>query len=270
MKRGLFVIFILTLVFLIPNGYAIFTQPDDTLPKTYNPQSLNRYMFNLGNPYKYTDPTGREPVRSQAGKAEEVFEYIHNLEQQNPDLSANQVLEIAADTYGSYEQSSISNKGGDGYSPNFVYTEQYGVIDQRHFFVNAQKGGSGMARESLRGAEYVLEMGQCAMLSSSCFTYEDLTSNEVGRQFRAGLNDEEPLSQQYSEFMKGAGAGDFPNWIWATMPEEEPGRVWQVSNNKRKYSRSGRAVPRQTSRWESFQSALSSLVRRWAKSKSSG
>ncbi|MFC1715688.1 RHS repeat domain-containing protein [Candidatus Poribacteria bacterium] len=38
--------------------WGIFTQPDSLIPNVYSPQSLNRYSFERGNPYKYTDPTG--------------------------------------------------------------------------------------------------------------------------------------------------------------------------------------------------------------------
>ncbi len=34
----------------------IFTQPDTLIPNVYDPQSLNRYMFERGNPYERTDP----------------------------------------------------------------------------------------------------------------------------------------------------------------------------------------------------------------------
>jgi len=36
----------------------LFIQPDTLVNDVYNPQALNRYMFELGNPYKNTDPTG--------------------------------------------------------------------------------------------------------------------------------------------------------------------------------------------------------------------
>lgn len=42
--------------------YGIFYQPDTLVPDAYNPQALNRYMFELGNPYKYTDLDGHEVV----------------------------------------------------------------------------------------------------------------------------------------------------------------------------------------------------------------
>ena len=38
--------------------YGFFTQPDTLIQNVYDPQSLNRYMFERGNPYRYTDPTG--------------------------------------------------------------------------------------------------------------------------------------------------------------------------------------------------------------------
>lgn len=40
--------------------WNLFTQPDTLIPNVYDPQSLNRYMFERGNPYKYTDETGHE------------------------------------------------------------------------------------------------------------------------------------------------------------------------------------------------------------------
>ena len=36
----------------------IFIQADSMLPDVYDPQQLNRYMFERGNPLKYTDPSG--------------------------------------------------------------------------------------------------------------------------------------------------------------------------------------------------------------------
>ncbi len=38
--------------------WGIFTQPDSLLPNVYDPQQLNRYMFERGNPYKFTDQSG--------------------------------------------------------------------------------------------------------------------------------------------------------------------------------------------------------------------
>ena len=38
--------------------FGIFCQPDTLIQNVYDPQSLNRYMFERGNPYKNVDPTG--------------------------------------------------------------------------------------------------------------------------------------------------------------------------------------------------------------------
>lgn len=40
--------------------WGIFTQPDTLIPNVYDPQKLNRYMFERGNPLKNVDPTGHE------------------------------------------------------------------------------------------------------------------------------------------------------------------------------------------------------------------
>ena len=38
--------------------WGIFAQPDSLIPNVYDPQSLNRYSFERGNPYRYTDIDG--------------------------------------------------------------------------------------------------------------------------------------------------------------------------------------------------------------------
>jgi len=40
--------------------WGLFTQPDTLIQNVYDPQSLNRYMFERGNPYKNTDETGHD------------------------------------------------------------------------------------------------------------------------------------------------------------------------------------------------------------------
>jgi len=40
----------------------IFTQPDTLIPNVYEPQSLNRYSFELNNPMKHVDPDGKNPI----------------------------------------------------------------------------------------------------------------------------------------------------------------------------------------------------------------
>ncbi|RPJ39028.1 MAG: hypothetical protein EHM35_03240, partial [Planctomycetaceae bacterium] len=51
-----------------------FLSPDSIIPDPANPQSLNRYMYCLGNPLKYTDPTGHKSRKQW----EEEFTDAHN------------------------------------------------------------------------------------------------------------------------------------------------------------------------------------------------
>jgi len=40
----------------------MFTQPDDLIPNVYDPQALNIYAFERGNPYIYLDESGNLPI----------------------------------------------------------------------------------------------------------------------------------------------------------------------------------------------------------------
>ena len=44
-----------------------FTQPDDTIPDLFNPQSFNRYSYCVNNPLRFTDPSGHDFVTATAG-----------------------------------------------------------------------------------------------------------------------------------------------------------------------------------------------------------
>ncbi len=222
-----------------PN-WGKFLQPDNNIPATYDPQSLNRYSYGMNNPYKFIDPNGREPVRSQAGSADQVIKYIKDVEKNNPDLSPNQVLKEAYTEYRHYEKSDISDQKSEKYSPNFVYTENQGVVDIRHFFGNAyytQKTAS----ESLTHAMFnAWEISQFVLAPWSFFTYEDLTSNRLGREFGLNFDPDKPLSEQLEEFFNKQKTGKFPKWLWDIMPEEEG---WFYAFGKLKFTEEGKGLP---------------------------
>lgn len=44
------------------SDWGLFLQPDTVIPNVYDPQSLNRYMFERGNPYGNVDVDGHNPV----------------------------------------------------------------------------------------------------------------------------------------------------------------------------------------------------------------
>jgi len=54
-----------------------FLQADTLVPNPANPQSLNRYSYTLGNPLRYTDPSGHlteEQINRWTGRAYQCFD----------------------------------------------------------------------------------------------------------------------------------------------------------------------------------------------------
>lgn len=49
--------------------YGFFAQPDTLIQNVYDPQSLNRYLFERGNPYNRVDPDGHNPIIAYAAIA---------------------------------------------------------------------------------------------------------------------------------------------------------------------------------------------------------
>lgn len=244
-KRGTSTVIVITifLILVVPFAGARFIQPDSRIPQQFNPQSFNRYAYTLNNPYKYIDPTGNIPVRSQAGDVGEVYNYIVSVEQENPALEANEVLTIVERTYRNYEKSPLSVQGSSSYSPNFIYTEQRGVVDQRHFFTNARLGSNPINRMALSVVQYGQEAAQVGWQQHSFFTYEDLVSNAVGREFGRQLNDKQPLSSQYKQFMDSLKPKPISPSLATKMPETEKG--YKPSAGERKYTSSGQALPKE-------------------------
>jgi len=52
------VIWAIVMLISVHFSFAMFVQPDTQINDVYDPQNLNRYMFERGNPYMYTDPDG--------------------------------------------------------------------------------------------------------------------------------------------------------------------------------------------------------------------
>ncbi len=85
--------------------WGLFTQPDTLIQNVYDPQSLNRYMFELANPYKHTDPSGHE------GEPADLVEFfnrgiaIYLLSQENKRIEEDKRYEEL------YEQYRVENPG---------------------------------------------------------------------------------------------------------------------------------------------------------------
>jgi RHS repeat-associated protein len=49
-------------------------QPDTIIPDPVNPQSFNRYLYSLGNPLRYLDPSGHYTVEFDSQEAQDAFD----------------------------------------------------------------------------------------------------------------------------------------------------------------------------------------------------
>ena len=85
-------IIVLSVLFVVFSSFAVqvsgrqynphtrrFMQPDTIIPNPYNPQSLNRYSYAYNNPMAYTDPTGHEPVKAEAGEIDKVQTKVNEI-----------------------------------------------------------------------------------------------------------------------------------------------------------------------------------------------
>ncbi|MBI2547048.1 MAG: hypothetical protein HYW23_01220, partial [Candidatus Aenigmarchaeota archaeon] len=230
-----------------------FISPDTIISQMYNPQSLNRYSYVLGNPYKYFDPNGKEPIKSQLGSVDAITNYIVTLEKSNPNAKPTEILNMIVANTGTFE--SRPDWFGSGY-PNdarYLYTKDKGFVDTYHFFANAELVRT-IEGSTLPILDYWQEFGQYRSSSDkiSGFSYEDIPSNRLGRLFGNSVTNDKTLSQQFSQFMQNIGASSNPlsdaesqhPGLLSTLPENEPtDRSNLLPESKRCFFCVGPALP---------------------------
>jgi len=130
----------------------MFTQPDDLIPDVYDPQALNIYAFERGNPYGYMDPTGNAGVINrgqqpwQGFQANEFYYAIENIvpsseEVFDPSTFLGQInsLPFAPPLEGAYslfefgigETLYQANRGTEERGINFASTSNYNPQSSR-------------------------------------------------------------------------------------------------------------------------------------------
>jgi RHS repeat-associated protein len=139
-----------------------------------NPQNWNHYSYVLNNPMIVTDPDGREPNKEQAGTAQQIIAIIQQTERDNPNASPREILQRVDGFF-------RAQTAGAG-NTRYVYTEETGWVDFRHFFAAANQAvdyGEGITN----ALGVAVEVKQTAERSTSAFSYEDIPSNAAGADF---------------------------------------------------------------------------------------
>ena len=186
---------------------------------------VNWYTYN--NPLKYTDPNGKEPVKDQAGTVDGFIEEFDNLNSDSVELSDFVPSVTGSDT--------SDNTGVTPHDNRYIYTEEWGWIDMKHFLAAAGTafsyiGGPWYDNPILeRAAAYVyatalgyaLELEQYESdkptINRSGFSYEDLPSNAAGAKFGAHVYDPNSgvsVGQQIADWIN--------NEAQAMEPEQAP------------------------------------------------
>ena len=86
---------------------------------------VNWYAYTYNNPLKYTDPNGEEPVQDQAGTVDGfIAEFSDSAE----------LLDFVPSATGS---DSSAHTGVIPFHSRYIYTEEWGWIDMKHFLAAA-------------------------------------------------------------------------------------------------------------------------------------
>jgi RHS repeat-associated protein len=141
-----------------------------------NPQNWNHYSYVLNNPMVVTDPNGREPNKEQAGTAQQIIAIIQQTERDNPNASPREILQRVDGFF------RAQSAGAGAGNTRYVYTEEKGWIDFRHFFAAANQAADyGEVITDALGT--AVEVKQTIERSTSAFSYEDIPSNGTGSDF---------------------------------------------------------------------------------------
>ena len=180
-----------------------FTAVDPWSGELTDPQTLNKYAYVTNNPLKYVDPSGEEPVKAEAVSYEDVLGIINRIEL-NTKSSGN--ADVISSVANYYRETNSKTR--------YIYTEKKGWLDSKHFFTAAEKSNEfGGALTKLLG--YGVELQQLWKGDESAFSYEDLTSNDSGVDFKSSMDENKNTSvgASFSSYMKRLGA---------TNPESAP------------------------------------------------
>jgi RHS repeat-associated protein len=206
-----------------------------------NEQSFGRYAYANNNPYKFVDPDGREPTRSQAVTWAQARTVIQNFSGA-PTLDGLRYTDAV--TLGGKQ---IGPFGGDQ-GPRYVWTTGFGWIDLGHFF-SAASGAKGRTGDSalnrfvgrrlwtgvVIGLAYETAAFENQQTGPTSWSYEDGPSNLAGVTFYfKGYSGDTTLLDDLDEFFNSVGAADpssAPNWSQMQKTEDANKRYFQQNRS---------------------------------------
>ncbi len=130
-----------------------FLSPDTIIPQPGNPQSFNRYLYALGNPLRYLDPSGHYAVEFESEEARRLFE---NMGWDSPEEFIDWLL-------ATLEAAAAANPEGElaWFMPHFhAVDEREGVT-----IIFREEGNPQGGKMGPNGANSVVYMGAGSIIS---------------------------------------------------------------------------------------------------------
>lgn len=143
-----------------------------------------------------TDPDGEEPNKSQAVTIQQIVAIVEQTQRDNPNLGPREILQRVDGFFQAQRDAP-----GD---PRYVYTEERGWVDFKHFFAAANQAAS-VGEVATNALGLAVEVVQTITQNPSAFSYEDLPSNAAGADFGDDVFDPNgaPLSEQVASYVNG-------------------------------------------------------------------
>ena len=221
---------------------GMFTSMDPLCEKYYN---VNPYMYCAGNPIRYVDPDGREPIKKYAGTSTDFKNLLNNSPRHVGKFKGQAAINYLKSLSGTEWKWSqcrpipIQTGYFNMKKGRYIYTTKGGWLDMAHFMFYAGKAynykiqkeqAKRLLNDKFISSTYLVELYKIANMDPvaeavqdgylqefsdkyvaphSAYSYEDLPTDKIGAIFGAEYfdpNSSLPFAEQLFNYLQTLGA----------------------------------------------------------------